>query len=70
MIVASGKGALAETIRRIASEAGVAVIEDSMLTDGLIELDVGTLIPPDYYRIVAELLVFVGSVADDREVPS
>ncbi len=70
MVVASGRGELARAIERIAREAGVPFVEDSDLAESLVELDIGTLIPPEYYRIIAELLVFVGRVAKDMEVES
>jgi flagellar biosynthesis protein len=62
VVLAKGRGELAEVIRRIAARAGVAVVQESALAEALIEIDPGTFIPEEYYRIVAELLVFVGRV--------
>ena len=59
IILASGRGRLAEAIVRIARESGVSIVADSNLADSLIELDVNTLIPESLYEVVAELLVFV-----------
>ena len=62
LVVASGRGALAEAILRIARESGVPVIADGPLLDSLMELDVDTLIPEELYGVIAELLVFVRSL--------
>jgi flagellar biosynthesis protein len=59
IVLASGRGPLAEAIVRIAREAGVTLVANPELADSLIELDVNTLIPESLYGVVAELLVFV-----------
>jgi flagellar biosynthesis protein len=59
IVVASGRGRLAEAITRIARESGVVVVADPALAETLIELDVNTLIPESLYEVVAGLLVFV-----------
>ena len=59
MVVASGRGALAAAIARVARESGVPLVADPDLADTLIELDVNTLIPESLYEVVAHLLVFV-----------
>ncbi len=59
IVVASGRGALAEAITRIARESGVPVVADAELADSLITLDVNTLIPESLYEVIASLLVFV-----------
>jgi flagellar biosynthesis protein len=59
LVIASGRGALAEVITRIARESGVPVVADAELAASLIELDVNTLIPESLYEVIASLLVFV-----------
>lgn len=59
IVVASGRGAVAEAITRIARESGVPLVADPDLADALIELDINTLIPESLYPIIASLLVFV-----------
>jgi len=59
IVVASGRGALAEAITRIARESGVPVVADPELASSLIELDVNVLIPESLYEVIASLLVFV-----------
>ncbi len=59
IVVASGRGPLADAITRIARESGVPVVADPDLAASLIELDVNTLIPESLYEVIASLLVFV-----------
>ncbi len=58
-VVASGKGQLAEKIIEKARESDVPVHEDSQLAETLSSLDIGEMIPPELYEVVAEVLVFV-----------
>jgi type III secretion system FlhB-like substrate exporter len=62
LILAKGRGELARRIRRIAEQHGIGLFAMPELADALIELEVGSLIPEEYYRIIAELLVYVRSV--------
>jgi len=64
VIVAKGKGELARRIRRIAEQHGVHLLVRPELADALVELEVGSLIPEEFYRIIAEILVFVRSVSE------
>lgn len=58
-VVASGKGELAERIIDEAKRAKVPVHKDSKLADTLSRLEIGEMIPPELYDVVAEILVFV-----------
>lgn len=58
-VVATGKGALAEKIIEEAKQAKVPVHKDSKLADTLSRLEIGELISPELYEVVAEILVFV-----------
>lgn len=61
-VIASGKGALAERIIAKAKESDVPVHKDDKLADTLSRLDIGEMIPPELYNVVAEVLVFVDSM--------
>ncbi|MBO5209489.1 MAG: EscU/YscU/HrcU family type III secretion system export apparatus switch protein [Lachnospiraceae bacterium] len=61
-VIASGKGELAERIIEKAKEAAVPVHRDDKLADTLARLDIGDMIPPELYEVVAEILVFVDSM--------
>ncbi len=58
-VIATGKGALAEKIIEKAKEAKVPVHQDNKLADTLSKLEIGEMIPPELYEVVAEILVFV-----------
>lgn len=58
-VVATGKGALAEKIIEEAKNAKVPVHKDSKLASTLSKLEIGEMIPPELYEVVAEILVFV-----------
>ncbi|MCM1143364.1 MAG: EscU/YscU/HrcU family type III secretion system export apparatus switch protein [Blautia sp.] len=61
-VIASGKGALAEKIIEKAMEADVPVHRDDKLAETLSRLDIGEMIPPELYEVVAEILVFVDAM--------
>lgn len=58
-VIASGTGALAEKIIEKAKEADVPVHKDDKLAETLSKLEIGDMIPPELYEVVAEILVFV-----------
>lgn len=58
-VIATGKGALAEKILKKAEENDVPVYEDEKLAKTLSKLEIGDMIPPELYGVVAEILVFV-----------
>jgi flagellar biosynthesis protein len=58
-VVAKGSGYVAEQIIAIAREHRVPVHTDPDLTEVLGALDLELEIPPELYRAVAEVLVFV-----------
>lgn len=62
VVVASGRGALAERIIDRAKDANVPVHKDVGLTDTLSRLDIGEQIPQELYEVVAEILVFVDAM--------
>lgn len=61
-VIASGRGALAERIIEKAQEAAVPVHRDDKLADTLSRLEIGDMIPPELYEVVAEILVFVDAM--------
>ena len=63
VVLASGKGMLARRIVEIAEREGIQIMDKSDLADALVELPVGSMIPEDLYRIVAEILIYVRSVS-------
>ena len=61
-VIASGRGLLAERIIERAKEAKVPIHQDSKLADTLSRLEIGEMIPPELYEVVAEILVFVDAM--------
>ena len=58
-LIAKGQGFLAERIMKAAKEHNIPLKEDPHLVEILSSLDLYHEIPPDLYRAVAEILVFV-----------
>ncbi len=58
-VVASGEGRIAERIIQKAEESDVATYQDEGLADTLLKLEIGDMIPPELYGVVAEILVYV-----------
>jgi len=61
-IVATGEGEIAKQILEIADLHDVPVYEQPEVVEALVKLEVGTEIPPEFYRAVAEILAFVYSI--------
>lgn len=61
-VLASGTGVLAEKIIEKAKEANVPIHRDDKLADTLSRLEIGDMIPPELYEVVAEILIFVDSM--------
>lgn len=61
-VVASGRGLLAEKIIEKAKESDVPIHRDDKLADTLSRLEIGEMIPPELYEVVAEILIFVDSM--------
>ena len=66
-ILATGKGALAEKIIDAAKQADVPTYKDDKLADTLSKLEIGDMIPPELYQVVAEILVFVNDMDKMRQ---
>ncbi len=59
IVVAKGRGRIAETILEKAHEAGVPIQEDAALVEVLSKLDLDQQIPGELYNLVAEILSFI-----------
>lgn len=74
VVVASGKGEMAETILKLAVEAGVPTHPEPELAKILARVAPGTPIPEETYRLVASILAFIWSVdqrlEQDGGIPS
>ena len=59
VVLAKGYGELAERIIKIAKEKNIPIVEDKDLVSALIRVEVFEEIPPELYRAVAKVLVFI-----------
>ena len=67
-ITASGKGTIAEKIIEVAREQGIPIKNDPDLIQVLSKLKVGSEIPVELYRAVAEILAFVYSLNENQRI--
>ena len=58
-MLATGKSKVAEKIIETAKENKVPTYKDNKLASTLSKLQIGDMIPPELYEVVAEILVFV-----------
>lgn len=58
VVVASGKGFLAERIVEVANEHNVPVYEDNSLASVLSQLELGREIPGELYKTVVDIYVY------------
>jgi len=58
-VTAKGEGRVAEEILRVARENDVPIREDKDLLELLAPLELGDEIPPELYKVVAELLAYL-----------
>lgn len=61
-VIAMGRGALADKIIDQAKQADVPIHKDDKLANTLSKLQIGEMIPPELYEVVAEILMFVDSM--------
>ncbi|MCR5676230.1 MAG: EscU/YscU/HrcU family type III secretion system export apparatus switch protein [Lachnospiraceae bacterium] len=61
-IIATGRGAIADRIIEQAQVHDIPIHEDNKLADTLSRLQIGEMIPPELYEVVAEILVFVDAM--------
>ncbi|HTP58320.1 MAG TPA: EscU/YscU/HrcU family type III secretion system export apparatus switch protein [Spirochaetia bacterium] len=67
IVLASGRGRMAEAIIRIARESGVTLVANPDLADSLIPLEINSFIPESLYEVIAALLVFVRGLKAEKQ---
>lgn len=58
-VLASGKGIIAKKIIDVARKNGIPIRDDPVLVAALSEIDINKTIPPEMYRVVAEVLSYI-----------
>lgn len=69
VVVASGKGQIAEKILEAAQKAGLQVSHDPDLVELLAKVPVGSEIPTELYQAVAEVLAYVYRINQRHKTP-
>ena len=67
-VLATGEGEIARLIKERAEAAAVPLVEDPKLSYLLSKIPLGDEIPPELYRAVAEVLVFVLRLEKSLEI--
>jgi flagellar biosynthesis protein len=67
-VTAGGRGTIAEKIIEIAESKGIPIKNDPELVQILSKLKVGSEIPVELYRAVAEILAFVYSLNENQRM--
>jgi flagellar biosynthesis protein len=58
-VVAKGKGAIAQKIMEKADEFDIPIFQNKALAESLLNLDLDEQIPPNLYKAVAEVFVWL-----------
>ena len=61
-VVAKGQGYVADKILSKAKEGDIPIYQNPELAEELTKLDLGDMIPPELYEVVAQILVFVSDL--------
>ena len=62
VVVAHGKGVVAQQIIELAKENNIHMQEDSSLVANLLDMDLGDNIPPQLYSVMAEVLLLIEEI--------
>ncbi len=68
VIKAKGVGGIAEKIIQLAQEHNIPIKEDADLVELLVQLDLEQEIPPELYKMVAEIMAFVYGLDRSRQL--
>jgi len=68
-ILATGSGKIADDIIALAQEHAIPIHDDPLLVEALAALDIDTLIPPELYQVVAEVLAYIVRVRERVNQP-
>jgi len=64
IVTASGKGIIAKKIIEMAKEKNIPIEEDMNLVVELLDMDLGEMIPPQLYSVIAEILLLIERMED------
>ncbi len=64
IVIAKGKGVIAEKIIAKASEVGIPLFKNELLADSLLNVEIDREIPPALYKAVVEVFVWLAKNED------
>lgn len=67
-VTATGRGTIADKIIELAQEQGIPIKNDPDLVQVLSKLKVGSEIPVELYKAVAEILAFIYSLNENQRI--
>lgn len=65
-VVAQGRGAIADRIIAMARQHDIPLQQDSSLIGMLIDMDLGNNVPPQLYSVIAEILLMLEEMENQR----
>lgn len=65
VVVAHGKGIVAQKIIELAEKNHVPIQQDSTLVSNLIDMDLGENIPPQLYAVMAEIFLMLEDLEEN-----
>ena len=65
VVVAQGKGNIAQKIIELAEKNDVPIQQDSTLVSNLIDMDLGENIPPQLYAVMAEIFLMIEDLEEN-----
>lgn len=66
VVVAQGRGAVADQIIAMAKQHDIPLQQDSSLIGTLIDMDLGDNIPPQMYSVIAEILLMLEEMENEK----
>lgn len=66
IVISKGEGLIAKKIMEIAEENNIYIHSDPDLVEILSNIDIGSEIPEDIYKTVAQILLFVYELNGDK----
>ncbi len=67
-VIATGRGALAESLIKLANQHEIPIHKDHPLANALVKLELGATVPPELYAAVAEVLAFLWRLEQEKAV--
>ncbi|HOV62610.1 MAG TPA: EscU/YscU/HrcU family type III secretion system export apparatus switch protein [Spirochaetia bacterium] len=65
-VVARGGGMTAERIIQLAAKYNIPIVEEREAVQSLFLLNIGDCIPEDLYEIIAQILVFIYGLQEEK----